>query len=219
MKGGCAGDQMEPILLTNVRVLTMDPAHPSADSVAIADGRVVALDAPRSSAARAVGCRGGVLLPGFVDPHVHLLAAAAALRSVDCSPRSVRSIGEIQRRVAGAVDAGDGWVRAVGYDESALVEGRHPTRWDLDAAAPHRPVRLLHRSGHAMVLNSAALARVGIHIGSEEPPGGVIDRRVGDGAPTGLLIDMDAVVEPYVPPLSAAELIRGMRGLSDALVS
>jgi predicted amidohydrolase YtcJ len=205
-------------LLTNVRVLTMGPAKPSARSVTVVDGRVVALDGVAASGARAVDCGGGVLVPGFVDPHVHLLAAAAALRSVDCSPRAVRSIRDIQQRIGGAADAGGGWVRATGYDETALAEGRHPTRWDLDAVAPERPVRLLHRGGHAMVLNSMALALAGIHSGSEEPPGGVIDRRVGDGEPTGLLIDMDQAVEPHVPALPVTELIEGMRELSEAFV-
>ncbi|MGE0539141.1 MAG: amidohydrolase [Dehalococcoidia bacterium] len=205
--------------IANVRVLTMDGSRRTAGSVTIASGRIVAVDAPASESVAVVDGRGGVLLPGFIDPHVHLLAAAAARRSVDCSPRSVRSIAELQRRIDEAAAASrDGWIRAVGYDESALAEGRHPTRWDLDAAAADRPVRLQHRSGHAVVLNSLGLAVAGITIASDEPPGGVIDRRITDGEPTGLLIDMDAVIERAVPPLSETELVAGLRTLSDDLV-
>lgn len=211
-----------PLLLTNVHVQTMDPARPRAGSVIIAGGRIVAIDQQAAAGARVMDCRGGMLLPGFVDPHVHLLAAAAAQRSVDCSPRAVRSIGAIQQAIARAADhlaSAAGWIRAVGYDESALMEARHPTRWDLDAAVPNRPVRLLHRGGHAAVLNSRALALAGISIDSEEPPGGVIDRRAGDGEPTGLLIDMDAVIERAVPPLPEEELVQDMRALDGLLVS
>ena len=76
----------------------------------------------------------------------------------------------------------------------------------------------LHRGGHAVVLNSVGLARAGITIASEEPPGGVIDRRIDDGEPTGLLIDMDATIERAVSPLSEDDLAVGMRSLSDDLV-
>jgi predicted amidohydrolase YtcJ len=207
------------LYIANARVLTMDASRPTAGSVTIAAGRIVAVDRPAPESAMIVDGRGGVLLPGFIDPHVHLLAAAAARRSIDCSPRSVRSIAELQRRIGeAATTSQDGWIRAVGYDESALADRRHPTRWDLDEAAPDRPVRLQHRSGHAVVLNSLGLERAGITIESEEPPGGVIDRRITDGEPTGLLIDMDAVIERAVPPLSEYELVAGLRSVSDDLV-
>jgi predicted amidohydrolase YtcJ len=208
------------LVLANAHVLTMDPHRPRAGMVAVADGRVVALDGPVPADAHVLDGRGGVLLPGFVDPHVHLLAAAAALRSVDCSPRAVRSITEIQHALAAAARllAPGAWLRARGYDESALAEGRHPTRWDLDAAVPDRPVRLLHRSGHAVVLNSAALAVAGINTATEEPPGGTIERRLDDGEPTGLLIDMEAAVERVTPPLPFEDLVAGMRAFSASLL-
>ena len=208
------------LVLTNAHVITMDPHRPRAGSVAVADGRVVGLDGSIPAGARVLDCRGGVLLPGFVDPHVHLLAAAAVLRSVDCSPRVVRSIADIQHALAAAArsPAPGAWLRAIGYDESALAEQRHPTRWDLDAAVPDRPVRLLHRSGHAMVLNSVALALAGIDIAAEEPPGGTIARRLDDGEPTGLLIDMEATVERVAPPLPFEDLVAGMRAFSESLL-
>ncbi len=102
------------------------------------------------------------------------------------------------------------WVRAAGYDELALAERRHPTRRDLDAAAPDHPVRLLHRSGHAVVLNSRALALAGIDGATPEPPGGFMDRDLGDGEPTGLLIEMNELVDASVPALSGADLRAGV---------
>jgi len=207
------------LVLANARILTMDPARSTAGRLTVRGDFIAALDGTVPEGALVVDCRGGILLPGFVDPHVHLLAAAAAARSVDCSPRAVRSIREIQERIAATAAGSAGWVRAVGYDESALKEGRHPTRWDLDAAVPNRPVRLLHRSGHAAVLNSRALALAGIDIATEEPPGGVIDRRLDDGEPTGPLMDMDAVIDRVVPPLPRAELVAGMRAVGDVLLA
>ena len=86
-------------------------------------------------------------------------------------------------------------MRAVGYSEVDLAEGRHPTRWDLDAAAPDHPVRLIHRSGHACVLNSLALRLCGVDIATEEPPGGYLERDTSSGEPTGLLLEMNELVE------------------------
>lgn len=208
-----------PIHFSNARILTMHPPHPRALTLTIDNGRILTVDQPAPTGGTVVDCRNGVLLPGFIDPHVHLLAAAAAQRSVDCSPRHTRSIAQIQDRLRhAAASTPDGWIRAAGYDESALTERRHPTRWDLDEAVPGRPVRLQHRSGHAVVFNSLALSLAGITIESEEPPGGMIDRRLDDGEPTGLLIDMDSVVERTVTPLPFRELVAGMRTLSDAML-
>ena len=92
-----------------------------------------------------------------------------------------------------------------------LAEERHPTRWDLDAAAPDHPVRLIHRSGHACVLNSPALRLCGIDITTEEPPGGYLDRDTSSGEPSGLLLEMNEVAERAVPPLAYEELAGGVR--------
>lgn len=202
------------LILTNAAVLTMHREQPWAEAVAVADGRIVgvgrageiaALRGPRT---RVIDCGGRVVMPGVVDAHMHLLSYAAALVSVDCSPGAVRSISEIQtvvRQRAAALPAGT-WIRATGYDETALAERRHPTRHDLDAATPLHPVRLLHRSGHAVVLNSLALRLAGITNETPEPPGGYIDRDLGTGEPTGLLLEMNAIVDRVVPPLAEADL-------------
>ncbi len=216
---------MGNLLLLNARVVTMDPAHPRAEAVAVRGGRIACVgsnDACRRVApasATVIDCRGMTVLPGFVDAHLHLTAYAAALRAVDCSAaRSIEDIVALIRERAAALPPGT-WVRAAGYDESRLAEARHPTRWDLDRATSEHPVRLIHRSGHALVLNSRGLALVGITIASEEPPGGVIDRRLSDGEPTGLLLEMNDLVARAVPPLPRAELVAGMREAGTQLLA
>lgn len=204
---------MMATLFHNARVRTMDPARPNARAVLVRDGVIAAVGDARPLAAMApaaerVDCNGATLLPAFIDAHCHLLATAAALRSVDCSPAAVRSVAEIQARLreaAARVPPG-AWLRAAGYDESQLAERRHPTRRDLDAAVAHVPVRLLHRSGHAVVLNSLAMRLAGITNETPEPPGAVIDRFLDDGTPSGLLLEMDDVVDRAVPPLPYGEL-------------
>ena len=104
-------------------------------------------------------CEGRTVLPGFIDAHVHFLAYTSSLTAVDCSPSSVASIKEIVEvlRVRAMETPSGGWVRGAGYDEFRLKEGRHPTRWDIDAVVADHPVKLGHRSGHGTVLNSRAM--------------------------------------------------------------
>jgi predicted amidohydrolase YtcJ len=206
------------LILCNADVITMDASHPRARAVAVDSGRIVAVGSDaemspfQSAGSRLIDCRGGALLPGFIDAHCHLLSYAASLLSVDCSPAAVSSIAGIQdalRRKAAQASPGT-WLRATGYDETALAEGRHPTRWELDAAAPDHPVRLIHRSGHACVLNSLALSLAGITIATEEPPGGYLERDTTTGEPSGLLIEMNEIVDAVIPPLSGEELAQGV---------
>lgn len=198
---------MADSLITNARILTMDAGQPYARSMLVRDGRIAALDVGPVGDAAAVDIGGRFVLPAFVDAHCHLLSFAASLLAADCSPAAVRSIADIQSALQEqALAAKDGWVRGAGYEETALAEGRHPDRHDLDAAVPDRPVRLRHRSGHASVLNSAGLAAAGIGSATEEPPGGFMDRDLETGAPTGLLLEMEEVIDGATPPLPYEQL-------------
>ena len=199
----------EPLLI-EARVLTPDGAslRHTDNAVACVEGRIVAVgtleDCARALRAdhRRIVAPGAYVLPGFIDAHLHVLAAAMAEAGVDCSPRAVSSIPEILDLIArAAAERPPGsWVRAHGYEETMLAERRHPTRAELDAAAPDHPVRLTHRSGHAEVLNSRALALAGIDESVPEPPGAAFGRSLEDGRLDGLLLDMADRVEGAMPP-------------------
>ena len=205
----------------------MDPARPRAEAVAVTGGRIAWVGPERDlaglspSRTEVIDCRGRTVVPGLIDAHCHLLAYASSLLAVECGPNAVGSISDIASAVrdrAGSTPPG-GWVRGSGYDDFSLLERRHPTRWDLDKAAPDHPVKLNHRSGHASVLNTAALNIAGISIETADPTSGVIDRDPGTGEPTGLLLDMDGYLRDRVPRLSNAELDEGLRLANRRLVS
>ena len=206
------------LALTNARLPTPVRARPRPDAIVVRGGKIAWIgetrDMPPSALSRAkrIDCGGAAILPGFIDAHCHILAYAASLLAVDCSPRAVSSIAEIARAIrrrAAKTSSGE-WIRAAGYSDFHLAEKRHPTRRDLDAAAPDNPVRLNHRSGHACVLNSAALARVGIRADTPEPPGATIARELDTAQPSGLLLDMDDFLDARIPRLAPAELRRGI---------
>ena len=207
------------LVLYNANVLTLDEQRPGAQLVAVQEGKIVWAgdndDAENFVVRKSqkIDCQGKTLIPGFNDAHCHVSAFASSLLSVDCSPLAVSSITDIQARIREQAQklAAGSWIRATGYNEFYLAERRHPTRWDLDEAAPHHPVKLTHRSRHASVLNSLALSLAGISSETPEPPGGLIDRDLESGEPNGILFEMESYIDEAMPSLSDAEFKKGIR--------
>ena len=83
---------------------------------------------------------GKTVLPGLIDDHQHVQTYARNLMKVDLS--GARSIGEVQsllRDRASRTPKGK-LILGTGFDQTRFAEGRLPTRWDLDQAAPDHPV-------------------------------------------------------------------------------
>lgn len=157
------------------------------------DGDRVAAVAPGlgpNGIAEVLDGHGGALLPGLHDHHLHLLAAAAALTSVDCGPAAVRDLGGLARALQQA-SAADAWVRGVGYHESVAGPlDRHV----LDRLVPDRPVRIQHRGGALWMLNTRALAHIASVLDSSEDV-----ERDSDGEPNGRLWRYDARLRVALP--------------------
>ena len=220
-------DDIPDLILTNARVLTMDRHSPGAEAVAVKNGRIQRvgrssdLRVLTSGGVKVIDCGRGTLMPGFHDAHMHLLAYAASLLAVDCRPSSVNSIRDIALRIgdrASHTPKGE-WIRATGYDETSLRERRHPTRRDLDEATSLHPVRLDHRSGHASVLNTMALERVGIGDSFSEPPGATVERELDTGSPSGLLLEMQDYLENRTSAHSVKEIESSVRVASKILLA
>src|SRR5579863_10521836 len=90
------------LLLVNAEVLTMDPARPAARSVAVAGGRIIAVDPdPGELPAReVVDLQGAALLPGFHDSHNHMASYGLSLAEVDLRSQTVPSLDELYAAVA-----------------------------------------------------------------------------------------------------------------------
>ncbi len=206
----------------------MDPAHPRAELIAVEGGKITAvagneaLGTLKRKGTRVIDCAGKTLLPGFIDAHCHFHAFAKSLVYLNLSPgENAGSIADIQKKIRDACERlpSGSWIRGKGYDEFWIKEGRHPTRWDLDAAAPLHPVKLTHRSGHAHVLNSLALRLAGIDEETGDPRGGLIDRETTTGVPTGILYGMGAYLATKIPPLGDSEMERGAALANERLLS
>lgn len=184
------------LIFTNGQVATMDADNRVVQALAVRDNRIAAVGAPdeirtlKGANTHVVDLKGKTLLPGFIDAHCHLALYGLYLVGLDCRYPAVKSVGDITARVhERAVDTPPGdWIVGWGYDHKKLDEARHPTRYELDAAAPDNPVLLVRTDYHTSVANSAALAREGIDASTPDPKGGRIGRG-SDGEPNGLLVD------------------------------
>jgi len=227
-------------LFTGATVLTMDPATPEAGALLVADGRVERAGHPDALRAYAPDAEmdhlpGRLICPGFVDAHNHFSLTALEPVSLDCRTPPLRSMDDLLGRLRDAVaDLPAGrWLRGHGYAEASLG-GRHPSRADLDAVAPHNPVVLVHWTVHRCVANTATLRAAGIAETDPDPPGGRLVRDPS-GALTGLCYEraadplqaasLAAYVKQYVDELpalfqrNAAQMLRhGITAIGDACV-
>jgi len=128
------------------------------------------------------------LLPGFIDAHAHIgMRGQNAAVIIDCGPEAAPSIDIIKdkiREAAKKAPAGT-WIKATGYDQTKLEEGRHPTRDELDEAAPDHPVQLTRCCLHMGVYNTKALEAGEITGPEMFAPGEVVTDE--NGRLTGLL--------------------------------
>ena len=175
------------LMITNARVLTQDPHRPTAHTLVIHGGRVLAVDPDLEIPARAVlDVDGLTVVPGFNDVHSHSVWFGLGL--METALGAVRSVEEVYDAVSQAAAnlEPEEWVIASGFSP-LLLGGDQPDRDRLDAASGGRPVWIKHSSGHACTLNGAALALVEAHADLNAPINGGVVVRDHAGQPTGLL--------------------------------
>jgi predicted amidohydrolase YtcJ len=207
------------LVIRGGRIVTVNARDEQAEAVAVVGDRIVAvgrdadiegLIGPDTEVIRLAG---QTVLPGFIDPHNHFMLYGQWLDGVDAKWPANTTVADIVGRVrakAAATPVG-GWITGFGVEDSALAEKRFPTRDELDAAAPGHHVLLKHRSGHAAVVNSRALAAAGIAEDAPDPEGGHRDRDAS-GRLTGVLREKPAfaAVQALVPQPTIAQLKDGV---------
>jgi predicted amidohydrolase YtcJ len=163
------------LIVTNARVLTMDAARPRAEAVALAGGRILAVgdraavEPLAGPATRVIDARGGTLLPGFVESHLHLGLGGAELSHLHVG--GLRGPGALANafRAFAAAHPDRPLLMAQGADYAMLD---HPvTRHDLDAMLPGRAIAMTAHDHHTVWANTAALRDAGILHGMATPHG------------------------------------------------
>jgi len=190
--------QPADLILRNGKIVTMNPAAPTAQAIAIRGGRIVAVggEADISKQAgpgtRLIDLHGMLAIPGFIEGHGHFTGVGEFRMGLDL--REARTWDDIVAQVGRAAkQAQPGeWIIGRGFHQSKWtkppepnVEG-FPLHASLDQVSPNNPVLLSHASGHAAFVNGKAMEAAGITGKTPDPPGGEI-LKDAKGAPTGLL--------------------------------
>ncbi|MDX2207864.1 MAG: amidohydrolase [Gemmatimonadales bacterium] len=218
--GGESADSID-LVLRHGTIYTADDSRPSAEAVAVKDGKIVyvgddaGVEEFIGADTRVIDLEGGFVYPGFVDAHSHFTGIGQ--REQTLSLQGINSKNEFLDKVAEAArNAKPGeWITGRGWIETFWDPPVFPTRFDLDRVAPNNPVILTRADGHASIANSAALALAGVSGSSTPPPGGAINLDV-DGQPTGMLIDRaQGMVGRLIPPPDEASLERALELASE----
>lgn len=203
---GCTRrETMEPAdtIYFGGNIITVDAANPVVEAVAVRGGRIAAAGSladlsarNRGASTRMVDLAGRTMLPGFIDPHSHLIMGLlmedqANVTAPPVGPASTAGeiVAELRKFAAARARKPGDFIIGYGYDDNLLPADHPLTRLDLDPAFPDNPVVVIHVSAHGAVLNSAALKRFNITAATRTPPGGVIARLPGSQEPSGLLME------------------------------
>lgn len=216
------------LILINGNIITLDPLLHKATWASIRNGNIIGIGSGEtwkdfsSRDSKIIDCSGKTILPGFIDAHLHLMSYAESLMTLDLSfsnsPHTMSDIKSMIHNYSKHLSP-ETWIKGKGYNEFHLYEKRHPNRWDLDEAASNHPIKLTHRSGHAHALNSLGLKLVGISKTTQDPKGGIIERDLKTGEPTGLLYEMGKFLSDHIPPLPDKELEKGIMRANSKLIS
>jgi len=158
-----AANPDQDLILTNGRIHTMDARSTIARTVSIRNGRLATVgDAvpPRRAGDRVIDLRGRTVVPGLIEPHVHIVSLAnrPGYHTILENTRSIREVQEALAARRKDVPAGQ-WITSMGgWHPNQWKEHRHPTRTELDEAVSDRPVLLYERFTGPCATNSMGKA-------------------------------------------------------------
>ena len=200
LAAGCAKTPAAEVVLTNGKLVTVDPALPQAEAMAVSGGKIVAIGTAKKIAAyigpatEVIDLGGKLATPGLIDSHLHFTGVGQAKLSLDLT--KVRSWDDIVALVAEAVKTAKpgAWITGRGW---------HQEKWDarpepnvnglplhdaLSKVSPENPVLLRHASGHSSLANDKAMALAKITAATPNPAGGEIIKDA-KGRPIGAFLE------------------------------
>ena len=207
------------LIIRNARIWTADPSAPWAETLAVRGERILAVGAAAADpsligpATEIVDAGQGMVVPGFIDTHVHFLTGGFALSSVQL--RDAATPEEFADRIGAyaATLAPGEWIQNGDWDHENWG-GELPSREWIDSVTAANPMMINRLDGHMVLANSAALTLAGVTADTADVPGGEIVRDAR-GNPTGVLKDNAmALVERVVPVPTEAQLDRALASAS-----
>lgn len=204
------------LVLIGGTVETLDAALPNATAIAVKGGKIARVGSDEeikrwiAPETKVIELGGRAVVPGLVDSHMHLVGLGLRRFGIDLVGTS--SIDEVRARVKAAVaSAKPGeWIQGRGWDqndwETFKKKGlKFPTAKDLDDVSPNNPVVLSRIDGHAIWVNSKAMALAGVDAKTKPRSGGEMVK--ANGKPTGIFVDnAEGMITEKVPAPTKEQL-------------
>lgn len=180
----------------NGNIITVNDKEPIVDAVLVENGKIIKIGSKeeilklKNENTELVDLDGKTMLPGFIDPHSHIVAVAQTLMIVNLSDANSKEefISILKDYVKNNSPKNGEWIIGFGYDNTKYENEEHPTKFDLDLVSKEIPIFISHASGHIATTNSKALEAFG-YVGTnyEVPEGGVVRTIEESNEPNGIL--------------------------------
>lgn len=206
------------IMVIHAKVYTVNAKQPWAQAIAIRQGKIVAVGSDeeigrlRGMGTKVIDAGGKLVLPGFVDSHIHFMEGSLGIDRVHLEgAQNPADIQKILRDYA-AKYPGDSWILGTGWNYAMFGEDKLPNKKYLDEIFTDRPVFLYGYDGHTSWANSKALQLAGITRDTPNPMNGAIVRDAKTGETTGALKESASeLVEKFAPKPTRAEKLAALR--------
>jgi len=210
-------------IILNARIYTVNPQQPSAEALAISGEKILAvgtkneIEKYRGASTRIIDAQGHLVLPGFVDCHIHFMDGSMGLTRVDLN--DAKTVAEIQKRVKEYAESHlqEPWITGMGWTYPTFGPSALPDKKILDDVVPTRPVYLVAFDGHSSWANSKALQMAGITRETPDPPNGKIVRDEKGEATGALKESAGDLVARVMPKPTREERLAALRlGIHEA---
>ncbi|RDY27062.1 amidohydrolase [Romboutsia weinsteinii] len=222
---------MKKSIYYNGTIVTVNDKNPTVEAVLVENGNILKVGSKEEILSledqdtRLVDLQGKTMLPGFIDPHGHIVAVSQTLMVVNLSEANSKEefLQILKKSLAENPPKEGEWLIGFGYDNTKFKNQEHPTKFDLDTVSKDIPIYVSHASGHLAVANSIALEKLG-YIGEsyEVPEGGVVRTVEGSKEPNGVL-EENACLDPdkkkLIPGPSVETLMNSIKKAQEIYAS
>jgi len=199
------GMAQNKLAFVNGKIYTVNDKQPLAESVVIENNKIIFVgsnnDAERfiDASTEKIDLQGKLMLPGFIDNHVHFLSGGFYLNGIDLRP--AKSTAEFKQILKDYASAHEGkWIVGGNWDHEAWEVKDIPTKEMVDEFTSNTPILIDRFDGHMALTNSYTLKLAGITKDTESPEGGLIVKDKNTGEPTGILKDNAiSLVSKFIP--------------------
>jgi hypothetical protein len=200
------------IIFTGGDIITVDDKNPTAEAIAVKDGKIVAVGRcnevfqHNGSNTRVIDLESKTLMPGLIEPHSHPVIGALLYDWIDVSGFSNSSGKEImdKLRAAAAVASPGEWIAAFGYDPILVRDLKALDADKLDEVSSTNPILIMLQSMHTVFVNHKAFEVAGVTNDTPQPEGGTFVKDKDDNL-TGMVIEQGAIASIMLPLLLDAQ--------------